>query len=295
MNAPTFSRWSSSAALGLAVALTACDDPHSGPSDRAAAFEATPAGEIAPPDSEKESTPATMGDWRTRVEADIVALEEQNPQLHAMARALEPRPTRAGFLRFSTTAIHDPAVAAVFIDRLAHGHEPPEVRAALAEALPRTAGTYGDAVIALLDAEREASVRLALIAALHRVPGETALSGLRIGLNDRDPAVRAEAARVVGARPDGHALAAEVEIALRDDDASTRAAAARALGILGIDSAYEALARSLDDGATEVRLEALRAVVRLDPVQARLLDTVDDLRKDDDVRIRRMADTAKLQ
>src|SRR5688572_15128456 len=76
------------------------------------------------------------GDWRTRVRAHVAELRASSAALHTELAQLEPARTRAGFLRFTSKALHDPHAAAVFLERLTSGRESEAVRAALAEALP---------------------------------------------------------------------------------------------------------------------------------------------------------------
>src|SRR5690606_22440573 len=101
-------------------------------------------------------------------------------------------------------------------DRLAGQKDPPPVRAALAEALPRAGGPYASALVGLMAREPEASVRAAMVAALRRAAAEPALAGLRAGLGDVDASVRVIAADTAARRAEGRELADELLAALAD-------------------------------------------------------------------------------
>jgi HEAT repeat protein len=238
---------------------------------------------------------ATDTDWRTRSARQSEQLRSEQPELVDIIAGLDPRPTRAGFLRFTTPLIHDPAVASLLLARLVEGSDPPEVRAAIVEALPRTGGEYADAVLDLLAEESAPEVRVALVTSLRRAPTSHAVPGLAAALSDDDPAIRALAAETAGLHTDGHALADALQSRLADDDAPTRAAAARALGIFGIADGTEALVELVDDAVPEVRLEALRALTRIDPDTAARLPTLATLQRDADPRIARLARTIRAE
>lgn len=242
--------------LGTSLALAGCDDGSDEPATRTRAAEVSSAAA------------AVDTDWRDAASARAEDVRRTAPDAYDLARAIEPRPTRAGFLRFSTSAIHDPAVGAVFLDRLASGTEPPEVRAALVEALPRTGVEYLAPLSALMTEDSDPVVRTAIVAAMRRAEGGDAVSVLRLGLEDRDAAVRAEASRVAGTRDDAAILTAELTAVLGDADPRVRAAAARSIGLLGSSDAADAMADLLDDDDAEVRLQALRGLERIDPARA---------------------------
>lgn len=222
--------------------------------------------------------------WRERVRADLSAMKASAPQLHAELAQLAPSKTRAGFVRFTSDAIHDPRAASVFLDRLARGGDSDDVRAALVEALPRTGGTYADAAVELMGAERSSVVRAAYVHAARRAPAAHAIAIMTRGLADSDAEVQAEAARAAAAHPDGKRLATELRAALASSNAAVRAESARTLGILQIADARDALAARISDESADVRLEALRAIERIAPGSARSLP-LDKLAKDEDPRI----------
>ena len=225
------------------------------------------------------------GDWRTRIRAHVAELRTTNPTLHAELAQLAPAQTRAGFLRFTASAIRDPHAAAVFLDRLVNGGEREEVRAALVEALPRTGGLYADAVGELIATEPAASVRAAYVHSVKRAPAAEALPVLERGLADADPRVSTEAAHAVASHPDGIKLAAALRAALANPEVSTRTAAARALGVLRVTAAQPELLRLLTDPAADLRLESLRALERIAPGSMKGHATVAAMTVDPDPRI----------
>lgn len=247
--------------LSLVLAASACDDGQD---------PATPAPAELAPTTDDEGAIDQELTARRMISADTDARE--------LAWNLQPRKTRAKFLRFTTSAIHDPVVAEVFLERLASGSETPEVRAALVEALPRTGGDYADAVLGLYADERDASVRVAMIGAMRRAPRVQAREGILLGLDDRKAEVRAEAARVAGARPELTDLEEALTLGASDPAAEVRSAAIRSLGLVGASDAADSVAHGLRDDDPKVRLEAIRSLRRLDPdgVANRVSALVDD-------------------
>jgi HEAT repeat protein len=74
-----------------------------------------------------------------------------------------------------------------------------------------------------------------------------------------------------------------------DAEPSVRSEAARTLGILQIDEATQPLVELLADANAEVRLDALRAVHRIDPEYALALPVLAQLEQDGDARVKRLA------
>lgn len=191
--------------------------------------------------------------------------ETQESQLYQ----LQPSVTRAGFLRFTDEAIHDPRATRVFLDRLESGTESEGVRAALVDALPRTGGEYADAVIVLLETERSPIVRAAYVHTARRAPGKQAIAIAQRGLADSSPDVIAEAIRATASLPDGARLADSLRGALASSDTTVRMEAARALGILRVAVAKSELDALANDASPEVRREAQRAIARIDAPASR--------------------------
>lgn len=221
-------------------------------------------------------------DWRAEATEAVRSVDAAKA---ATIAGLEPITTRAGTLRFVGDYVRDPDAAAVFLSRLAAGVEDPALRAALVEALPRTGGAFGAALVGLFGEESDSDVRLAIVHALKRAEPVSAQEGLVLGLADEDPAVREEAARIASYREDGSALAGELSSALSDETPQVRAAAARALGVLEVSEARDAIMAGLADTSASVRLESLRAVGRLDPAFAATLPQTATLAADADPRI----------
>jgi HEAT repeat protein len=211
----------------------------------------------------------------------------------AAQEPLVPQRTRAGTLRFTSPAIDgNAALTPEILARLAS--EPSrELRLALIDALPRTGGDWVDGALALLEREPEPEVRKALVAILPRAEPTRALRGILAGLGDAAAMVRAEAALSAASLPrptrDDAGLAARLGQLLSDDDARTRASAVRALGIMGRAAAFDPVARLLDDADSEVRLQAIHALERLDRGRARGLARLETLRSDGDPKVARAA------
>ncbi len=234
--------------------------------------------------------PNPMGsDWQQFVAAELDRLRGQEPQLVDTLYALSPRSTRAGTMRLTGPLVRNPDAAVVFIDRLVSGKESPELRAALAEALPRTGGSFGPALVDLLADEPEATVRLAMTAALRTVDDASALRGLEDALRDADAGVRLTAARTIARRPDGAELADPLLAAAADEDAGVKLEAMRSLGALQVRSALDVLERALSSTDADARLVALRALARIDADHAADVPRVAALAKDDDPRVAKAA------
>jgi hypothetical protein len=232
---------------------------------------------------------------RSTVEAAVEAAPESVPppatgSLRDQLMVLQPQKTRAGWVRFTDPVINNPEAAAILLERLLANGDAPEVRAALAEALGRTRGDYATEVSELLASEADARVREMLVGTLGRqAPTPEALVGLATGLKDSTVEVRAAAARTIATRSDGVELGDELIGMLVDVEPSVRSEAARTLGILQIDEATQPLVELLADANAEVRLDALRAVHRIDPEYALALPVLAQLEQDGDDRVKRLA------
>ena len=215
---------------------------------------------------------------------------DPDDQRRAMLREIRPVTTRAGQPRFTDQRLRDPLAAEVFGKRLADTGVAIEERLALAEALPRCGGAWADVSVMRLGIETDAGVRAVLIAGLRRAEGDQALVAARAGLRDPEAKVRRAAAELAGWVPEvGAALAGELRGALADPSAEVRGAATRACGLVGDREAFAALTRGLTDGEAQVRLEAVRALRRLDPTRAAGLPGMTTLQQDPDERVQRAA------
>lgn len=108
-----------------------------------------------------------------------------------------------------------------------------EVRAAITHELLRRAPTERPAVEALLDvlnAEKDATVRLQIVQYLHTVRPPSAIRSLTKGIVDPDPLVRANAAEALADYEDAQLLARSLATLLDAlPDPATRSAATRAI------------------------------------------------------------------
>ena len=206
------------------------------------------------------------------------------------AWALVPGETRAGFLRFTTTEATNVALAPGLIERLLHGNEESEVRAALVEVLSRSDADWQQMVVMLALSESDVLVREAALFALKRVEIGLASPAILAGVTDAEPSIRVEAARAIGANADGGILAAHLVPLLSDADPTVQEMAARSLGWQKHAPAFAELRQLLSHGNAQVRLRALRAMSQIDPAATSALTEVNTLRSDSDSRVSRLAD-----
>lgn len=256
----------------------------------------TPAHRASPPAiMEKVATPVAdaavpmADDWEAWVAAEVDRLRQHAPQLYAAIRDLAPRSTRAGFPRFTGPDVRHPEAAVLLLDRLVNGNETAQVRAALVEALPRTGGAFGPAVLDLMEREKDARVREVMVGSLRHADASSALRGLGRGLADADPGVRAEAARTLARRRDGAELSDALLSAASDPDPDVQLASVRTLGVLQIEAAEAKLVDLLAAGDADLRLHALRSLGRIDPERAAKRPEVSSMRDDPDARVAKLA------
>lgn len=192
----------------------------------------------------------------------------------------------------------DPRSAGVILQRLISGAEPLEVRIALAEQLPFTRGDWHEGAAVLIRLDPDPEVRKVLVEKMRYAEAPHAAIGLRSGLEDESPSVRAAAARTAGFQPSASLIEAELSASLLgDSDWETRAAIAHSLGALGLVSAFPALTKALGDRDRRVRLASLQTMARLDLQQTASLEEVKALSRGGDpatkVAARRILKQAK--
>jgi HEAT repeat protein len=183
----------------------------------------------------------------------------------------------------------EPAALPAVLERLVDPAELPGTQVALATVLAQNhAAGWTDALLELVGNHPVPEVRAALLGACKGADAGVARQGLLTGLADPSSIVRAEAARLVGWRKDGATFGPHLKAAFADADPGVRAAAARSAGWLRLDVRGEL--RSLAaDPAAQVRYEALNALLRIAPADARALPNLEALRRDADPRVARVA------
>ncbi len=215
---------------------------------------------------------------------------QSNSDLPELVRTIQPQKARNGSLRFSDAQLVHPEAAPLLIERLEHGNDGEEVRIALIGALPGTQGEYAAWAVQSLKNERSETVRAALVDTMRLASDSAvALEGLALGLADKATPVRIRAAFATGRRADGLSLAAALVNALGDRNTELQATAARALGNLGASDTFEKVLALLGSKDSNVRLESLRALGRINAERASTLPQLGALAKDSDERIRTAA------
>jgi hypothetical protein len=228
-------------------------------------------------------------DWRVRQGAELLGVLRSHPALHEEIRTAAPAFDRAGRPRFDLPVMRDPDARPAVVERFLHAGESAPVRAALALSLIGLRGDWDTLQHHLLAEEEEAEVRLILVNSMRRAGLSAARAGFAMGLTDIDAQVRAEACRSVGWRTDGELWAKQLLAALDDEDSEVQAMAARALGWRQVYSAFPLLLPGLDHPSAEVRLHSLRALSRLDEESTRVLPALQELQRDADRRVSRLA------
>lgn len=228
-------------------------------------------------------------DWRNRVTAMDVRAWQYDQSTAAAAWTLSPAATRLPALRLLDPRLETPAAAGPLLARLAWGGEAPDVRVALVEALVRTGGDWSPVVVAMFPDEVDVPTRAMMVQVARRAPPADALTLVRQGFADRAAPVRAAAAETCPWVEGHEALDGLVVAALADPDPVVRAEAARSAGWMEIASSWSPIVKLLGDADAGVRLQALRALQRLDPADAAGLPEVEVLKRDKDLKVQRAA------
>lgn len=229
-------------------------------------------------------------DWRVRHQAAVVALWREDRTLAQTVETLSPRVNRAGQLMFTDPSLDAPGATTLLSDRLLHSGESPDVRVALARAVAQDGSADLRVVMGIFASEKDERVRATLISGLRRHNDQTgAVEGLRLAMSDPSATVRAEAAGSAGYRNGGEALGPDLIRLLADPSAEVRGLAARSLGWLHVEESYEGLLGLLSDSNSDVRLQALHALERVNESRARTAPEVIGLMGDPDPRVARAA------
>jgi len=229
-------------------------------------------------------------DVRVRTEAAIVrGWRHEAAAFAAVWTARSVHDRRDVRERFVDEVFFDADAQPAVVERLLFGDDAPKTRAGLAMAMIRVGDEWDDRMLAVLEDSDVLEVRAMAAWSFRHAPADTALAGLARGLADAAPGVRAEAARSAGFRSDGHGVGGALIEVLADPDASVRAAAARSLGYLQFAGAAGPLEAAIADADPEVRLHALRALDRIDPVASKALPSLETLAADPDPKVARVA------
>lgn len=218
-------------------------------------------------------------------------VRDARPDFYAAINALQPRETRNGMLRFIDPELHDPDAAAVLALRLLDDVNTPSLeRLALSDAIARTMGDYGAYLSVLASVEPDPEVRAALIDQLRRAAPESARRGIELALTDADATVREAALRSLASQPQLRAelFSEGIVTALGDADPAVRSAAAFAARVRGEEIAIDQLLELARRDEGDARIQALRAIERIDASRLAGLDLV-AMSHDGDARVARFA------
>lgn len=294
-------RWRLAALLVALPLLAACPPAETRPPEGGGApTDSSPLPPLAYPDlgaSTPAATPAggaPAGDaaetpqltWQQRLAIDIDGFKRDDALLYMKVRTAIPDDDDPNDPAFIALLTRDRRSAAVILARLLSRSEPVEARIALAEQLPFTRGDWDEGASVLIRLDPDAAVRKALVGTMRFAKAPHASAGLANGLRDEEAEVRAAAARIAGFQPDAATIeGAMVECLLGDSEWEARAAIARSFGALGLRSAFSALIGALGDRDPRVRIEALRALERIDPTAAAATPEVREQARSRDSRV----------
>jgi hypothetical protein len=229
----------------------------------------------------------TDADWRTSLTASAVLTWRAAPEAALAAWTAPTVLTRAGTpLIEPQSGVDAPAVLA---ERLVHAGESADVRRAIADQLRHTDGPWPKWLAGVLATDADPTVRAICAELLRYADGPEVAVALRGGLSDPDASVRAAAARGAGWSKVGPELVDALSVATADSDHAVAGFAARSLGWLGATQAFDAVAMVIEGPDARARLDALRALERLDPTRAAVHPAVLSAVSDADPRVARAA------
>ncbi len=237
----------------------------------------------------------TGEDWEKRVTAMDVRAWQYDQVVASVAWTVEPSQTRLPAFRFMDPRLEVPAAAGPLLARLVHGRESLDVRVAIVEAITRTGGDWPEVLADMLPDEADVATRTVMVEAARRAPIEHAVELLKLGFTDKVASVRAAAAETCPWVDANGALDGLVILALADVDAIVRAEAARAAGWMRIEDSWTPIVKLLGDPDPRVRLQAVKALQRLDPADTAGLPEVGALKQDADTKVQRAAIEAAAQ
>ncbi len=228
-------------------------------------------------------------DWQKRVLAMDVRAWQFNRAVAMLAWSAEPVPYRGNLLRFGDPRLLVADAAGPILARLVWGNDAQPVRVALAEAVGHTGPAWGSVAVAMYPFEADPLVREVLVEDAKGADKASAPQLVRLGLEDAVADVRATAARAASWVTPPTAVGDAVLAALDDADPIVRSEAARSMGWLDVEGGWQPLVGLLADSDARVRLQALRSLQRLDPVNAAALPQIEVLRQDKDMRVQKAA------
>ena len=223
--------------------------------------------------------------WRVRHEAGLELNSRLKPDMNEAIYRLTPMPTRAGTPRFQSELFSNPAASWSVAERLLRGGDSPDIRSALAGAHASIPDSDPSALLYIARHDRSPLVRSAAVAGLARYSEKAGLNAIQIGMEDSHARVRATAVSSAGYHKDGASLEQSLIEALEDSDPQVRSQAARVLGWLEAEAAVLPLRTLLRDSSAEVRLHALRSLRALDLETTRSLPELKQLAQYPDERM----------
>lgn len=243
------------------------------------------------PDEASLTTLAASDDPELAGLARAQLLRLRDPDLYAHVRQAQPvGTTRDGRPRFVDPVLSSPEAAPALLERILYGDDPAAVQLALLGALPTRDRDWLADMAWIEAASPRPTLRAGLTDLLARSRRPEARPHLMAALADPQPDVRAQAARGLAR----HAEAGDALLsALSDPTPGVRAAAAWSLGVVGLEAAVTPLTQLTADADAEVRIAAVGALRRIDPARLDTLPTLDALRADPDVRVRRAVGAAR--
>jgi len=205
-----------------------------------------------------------------------------HPEIVERVSDMEPVRNRAGAWYFPGADLTHPVAQALIQERVLARQDDESVRVALVYALDAE-HRFDWSVIE----SEESSVRAAMIHGYKGLDTQESSAVLSSALRDASPVVRAEAARLVGYRPEAAELTPVLLAGLADTSAEVRRLSVRSLGWLEAKEAFSGVSKLLDDSAPSVRIAAVRALGKIDLQRARALPKMKALEADTNPGVQR--------
>jgi hypothetical protein len=218
------------------------------------------------------------------IDSTAAQIRMDQPEVAVRVDEMRPLKNRAGQWFFPGRDLTTPAAQVLIQDRLLDAADIPGVRVALAYALDEEHRLPWSVI-----SEQTAVVRVALLHGYKKVETSDSTAVLNRAMQDDAAEVRAEAVRLAGYQADIGVLETRLMNGLQDADLNVRMLSARTLGWHEVREAFAPVSVLLNDPSADVRVAAVRALGKLDPVQAKSMVEIQRFAEGDHPGLQRAA------